>query len=176
MGGFQDGRLINLNATTQRQSKETMTSVSAIQIKLTPIQPVGSGRPEQGSNPRPPYHNPRALPTELPPPHPCIRKKGRREEREEEGEEREREREAESETEREIKGGREEQRIIFVVSYHGMLTQHFFIKGRDYRVSSKILIRTNAQIHTKENHRFFQKFSGIVVVFFCMCFARIINI
>ena len=41
-----------------------MTSVSAGHIILTPIQPVGSGRPQRGSNPGPP-HQSRALPTEL---------------------------------------------------------------------------------------------------------------
>ena len=34
-----------------------MTSVSAGDIILTPTQPVGSGRPQQGSNPGPPYNN-----------------------------------------------------------------------------------------------------------------------
>ena len=42
-----------------RQSWETMTSVSAAHIILTPIQPVRSGRPQRKS---------RALPTELPRP------------------------------------------------------------------------------------------------------------
>ena len=37
-----------------RQSWETMTSVSAGHIILTPTQPVGSGRPQRGSNPGPP--------------------------------------------------------------------------------------------------------------------------
>ena len=44
-----------------------MTSVSAGHIILTPTQPVGNGRPQRGSNPRPPYPESRALPTELPP-------------------------------------------------------------------------------------------------------------
>ena len=39
----------------QRQRGETMTSVSADHIILTPTQPVGCGRPEQGTNPRPPW-------------------------------------------------------------------------------------------------------------------------
>ena len=47
-----------------RQSWETMTSVSAGHIILTPTQPVGSGRPQRGSNPRPPHQESRALPTE----------------------------------------------------------------------------------------------------------------
>ena len=51
-----------------RQSWETMTSVSAGHIILTPTQPVGSGRPQQGSNPGPPHQESRALPTELPRP------------------------------------------------------------------------------------------------------------
>ena len=50
---------------------ETMTSVSAGHIILTPTQAVGSGWPERGSNPRPPNHKSRALPTELP--HPAVR-------------------------------------------------------------------------------------------------------
>ena len=53
-----------------RQSWETMTSVSAGHIILTPTQPVGSGRPQRESNPRPPHQESRALPTELlRPPH-----------------------------------------------------------------------------------------------------------
>ena len=51
-----------------RQSWETMTSVSAGHIILTPTQPVGSGRPQQESNPGPPHQESRALPTELPHP------------------------------------------------------------------------------------------------------------
>ena len=51
-----------------RQSWETMTSVSAGHIKLTPTQPVGSGRPQRESNPGPPHQEPRDLPTELPRP------------------------------------------------------------------------------------------------------------
>ena len=51
-----------------RQSGETMTSVSAGHIILTPIQPVGSGRPQRQSNPGPPHQESRALPTELPRP------------------------------------------------------------------------------------------------------------
>ena len=42
-----------------------MTSVSAGHIILTPTQPVGSGRPQRGSNPEPPDQESRALPTEL---------------------------------------------------------------------------------------------------------------
>ena len=56
-----------------RQSWETMTSISAGHIILTPTQPVGSGRPQRGSNPRPPDQESRALPTELPrPPYKVI--------------------------------------------------------------------------------------------------------
>ena len=51
-----------------RQSWETMTSISAGHIILTPTQPVGSGRPQRESNPGPPHQEPRALPTELPRP------------------------------------------------------------------------------------------------------------
>ena len=51
-----------------RQSWETMTSVSAGHIILTPTQPVGSGRTQRGSNPRPPHQESRALPTGLPRP------------------------------------------------------------------------------------------------------------
>ena len=45
-----------------------MTSVSAGHIILTPTQPVGSGRPQRGSNPGPAHQESRALPTELPRP------------------------------------------------------------------------------------------------------------
>ena len=45
-----------------------MISVSAGHIILTPTQPVGSGRPQRGSNPVPPHQESRALPTELPRP------------------------------------------------------------------------------------------------------------
>ena len=44
-------RLMSDNST--RQSGETMTSISAGHIILTPTQPVGSGRPQRKSNPRP---------------------------------------------------------------------------------------------------------------------------
>ena len=53
-----------------RQTWETMTSVSAGHITLTPTQPVGCGRPQRESNPGPPHQETRALPTELPPPPP----------------------------------------------------------------------------------------------------------
>ena len=43
-----------------------MTSVSAGHIILTPTQSIGSGRPQQGSNPGPPHQESRALPSELP--------------------------------------------------------------------------------------------------------------
>ena len=45
-----------------------MTSISAGHIILTPTQPVGSGRPQRGSNPGPPDQESRALPTKLPRP------------------------------------------------------------------------------------------------------------
>ena len=45
-----------------RQSWETMTSVSAGHIILTPTKPVGSGRPQRESNPGPPHQESRALP------------------------------------------------------------------------------------------------------------------
>ena len=45
-----------------------MTSISAGHIILTPTQPVGSGRPQRGSNPRPPDQESRVLPTERPHP------------------------------------------------------------------------------------------------------------
>ena len=48
-----------------RRSGKTMTGSHFI---LTPTQLVGSGRPQRGSNPGPPYHKSRALPTEHPPP------------------------------------------------------------------------------------------------------------
>ena len=49
---------------------QTMTSISAGHIILTPTQPVGSGRPQRGSNPGPPDKESRALPTEQP--HPAL--------------------------------------------------------------------------------------------------------
>ena len=51
-----------------RQSWETMTSVSASHIILTPTQPVERGRPQRESNPGPPHQESRAPPTELPRP------------------------------------------------------------------------------------------------------------
>ena len=51
-----------------RHSWETMTSVSAGHIILTPTQPVGSGRPQRQSNPGSPNQKLHALPTELPRP------------------------------------------------------------------------------------------------------------
>ena len=42
-----------------------MSPVSAGHIILTPTQPVGSGRPQRGSNPRPAHQESRALSTEL---------------------------------------------------------------------------------------------------------------
>ena len=53
-----------------RQSWETMTSVSAGHIILTPTQPVESGRLQRESNPEPPHQKSHVLPTELPPPPP----------------------------------------------------------------------------------------------------------
>ena len=46
-----------------RQSWETRTPISAGHIILTPTQPVGSGRPQRGSNPGPPDQESRVLPT-----------------------------------------------------------------------------------------------------------------
>ena len=51
-----------------RQSGETITSASVGHIILTPTQPVGNGRLQRESNPRPPHQESRALPTELPRP------------------------------------------------------------------------------------------------------------
>ena len=75
-----------------------MTSISAGHIILTPTQPVGSGRPQRGSNPGPPDQESRALPTELP--RPPEREAERRKERGEREGERKREREREGEKER----------------------------------------------------------------------------
>ena len=58
-----------LHADTQRQSGETMTSILAVHIILTPTQPVGSRRQQQGSIPRPLDQKSRALPSEIPQPH-----------------------------------------------------------------------------------------------------------
>ena len=60
-----------------RQSWETMTSVSAGHIILTPTLPVGSGRPQRESNPGPPHQESHALPTELPRPPPPPRERER---------------------------------------------------------------------------------------------------
>ena len=51
-----------------------MTSISAGHIILTPTQPVGSGRPQRGSNPEPPHQESRALPQSyrIPPPPPRV--------------------------------------------------------------------------------------------------------
>ena len=48
-----------------RQSGETLISVSAGHIILTPTQPVGSGRPQRESNQRPPQQKSRAPLTQL---------------------------------------------------------------------------------------------------------------
>ena len=49
-----------------RLSGKTVTFVSAGHIIMTPTQPIGSGRPQRDSNPRPPHQESRTLPTELP--------------------------------------------------------------------------------------------------------------
>ena len=49
-----------------------MTSVSAGHIILTPTQPVGSGRPQRGSNAGPPHPESCVLPTERPRPLACA--------------------------------------------------------------------------------------------------------
>ena len=59
-----------------RQSWETMTSVSAGHIILTPTQPVGSGRPQRESNLGLAHQDSCALPTELPRPPNPDRKRG----------------------------------------------------------------------------------------------------
>ena len=61
----QDWRLTFLRAATQRQSRETMTSVLAGHIILTSNQPVGSRHLEQNSNPPPRDQELLTLPTEL---------------------------------------------------------------------------------------------------------------
>ena len=48
-----------------RQSGETMTSVAAGHIIMTPTQTVESGRPQRELNPGRPLQESRALPTEL---------------------------------------------------------------------------------------------------------------
>ena len=64
-------RLTILRATTHETEGGggggggSMTSVSPGHIILTLTQPVGSGRPQQGSNPGPPHQESQALPTEL---------------------------------------------------------------------------------------------------------------
>ena len=61
-------RLTIVLAAAHETEWETMTSVSAGQIRLTPTQPVGSGRLQRESNPGRPHQESRALPTELPTP------------------------------------------------------------------------------------------------------------
>ena len=61
-------RCENFTFCHTRDSGETMTSVSAGHIILTPTQPVESGRPQRESNSGPPHQKLRALPTELLPP------------------------------------------------------------------------------------------------------------
>ena len=56
---------------TWDKSWETMTSVSAGHIILTPAQPVGSWRPQQESNLGHPHQESRALPTKPPRPPKC---------------------------------------------------------------------------------------------------------
>ena len=58
----------NFTCCHTQVSGETMTSVLAGHIILTQTQPVGSGRPQRGSNLGPPDQESRALPTELPRP------------------------------------------------------------------------------------------------------------
>ena len=58
-----------------RQSWETMASVSAGHIILTPTQPVGSGRPQRESNPGPPLQESRALPQSYRAPQQTYREK-----------------------------------------------------------------------------------------------------
>ena len=65
---LQDIRLTFLRTATQRQSRKTMTSVSAGHIILTPTQTSREWVPE-ARNPRPPHQQSRALPSELPPKH-----------------------------------------------------------------------------------------------------------
>ena len=84
-----------------------MTSVSAGHIILTPNQPVGSGWPQRRSNPGPPHHESRALPTELPRT-PITRRENERER--ERKRERERQNEREKERSRERKREREKER------------------------------------------------------------------
>ena len=55
-----------------KQRGETMTSVSAGHIILTPTQPVRSRWPQRESNSGPPHQESRALPTELPRPSCCV--------------------------------------------------------------------------------------------------------
>ena len=65
-------RLTSDNCTCchTRDCGETMTSVSAGHIILTPTQQVGSGRSQRGFYPGPPHLELRALLSELPPPPP----------------------------------------------------------------------------------------------------------
>ena len=60
-----------------RQSWETMTSISAGHIILTPTQPVGNGLPQRESNPGPPHQKSRALTTELPHHRKRLRERGK---------------------------------------------------------------------------------------------------
>ena len=58
----------NFKCCHTRDRAMTMTSISAAHIIRTPTHPVGSGRPQRGSNPGPPHQVSRALPIELPRP------------------------------------------------------------------------------------------------------------
>ena len=68
LGHIADGPQDNCTCCHTWDSWETMTSVSAGHIILTPTQPVGSGQPQRESNPGPPHQESRALPIELPRP------------------------------------------------------------------------------------------------------------
>ena len=87
-----------------------MTSVSAGHIILTSTQPIGSGRPQRGSNPGPPHHESRALPTELPRPRE-LRETQREGHRMREID-RQRERQKEAERERQEEAERERNKIV----------------------------------------------------------------
>ena len=68
--GPKTERLTILRAATHETEVGDHDFCLSGHIILTPIQPVGSGRPQRESNPGPPHQESRALPTELPPPPP----------------------------------------------------------------------------------------------------------
>ena len=66
--GPKTERLTILRAATHETELGDHSFCLSRHIILTPTQPVGSGRPQRGSNPGPPHQESRALPPPPPPP------------------------------------------------------------------------------------------------------------